>query len=474
MGSFSIPWSFLDGHSAPSIPPPPTEILAKLPQPTFAQTLSSVCDVPASQLPQPIVKGDRLFIAIPEEEYLEGMVTCKHNLHGRVIWPKGSSPLKVDALRNKLLTAWKDLGRWGITSLGKGFYEFVFSSLEDVQKVRSAGSWNLNPGLLKLFAWSRDFNPNLQHQTSAQVWVRIHGLSQEYWRPKILFAIASSVGTPICTDAASVKSPFDRPFSHFARVLVDMDLKTNLRYKVLVERKDFAFFVDLEYENMPDFCDNCMVIGHHRSYCKKHPVIVNTAENSDKNKPTKKTFVVVKNPKPKQGTVEIENVPVKNVIDVPAVTDKPSAADTTIPILNSSPVQTPTPPVSVGQQVALENNDGFINVEDSPEINDSISDSDFVDATQDDEVGQRSPVISSSNNIPVMVQNDINFLKNSWANMADLEDNTELFQQDFENLEIPFQPVISKASKKAARKKNVASKSPYTTRSRGGHSKGAQ
>jgi hypothetical protein len=61
--------------------------------------------------------------------------------------------------------------------LGKGFYEFVFSSLEDVQKVKSAGSWNLNPGLLKLFAWSRDFNPNLQHQTSAQVWVRIHGLS---------------------------------------------------------------------------------------------------------------------------------------------------------------------------------------------------------------------------------------------------------------------------------------------------------
>jgi hypothetical protein len=58
--------------------------------------------------------------------------------------------------------------------------------------------------------------------------------------------------------------------------------------------------------------------------------------------------------------------------------------------------------------------------------------------------------------------------------MADLEDNTELFQQDFENLEILFQPVISKASKKAARKKNVASKSPYTTRSRGGHSKGAQ
>jgi hypothetical protein len=171
------------------------------------------------------------------------MVFLRLSLFVRVIWPKGSSPLKVDALRTKLLTAWKDLGRWGITSLGKGFYEFVFSSLEDVQKVRSAGSWNLNPGLLKLFAWSRDFNPNIQYQTSAQVWVRIHGLSQEHWRPKILFSIASSVGTPICTDAATVKSRFDRPFGHFARVLVDMDLKTNLWYKVLVERKRFAFLL---------------------------------------------------------------------------------------------------------------------------------------------------------------------------------------------------------------------------------------
>lgn len=25
-------------------------------------------------------------------------------------------------------------------------------------------SWDLNPRLLKLFAWSKDFNPNVQHQ----------------------------------------------------------------------------------------------------------------------------------------------------------------------------------------------------------------------------------------------------------------------------------------------------------------------
>lgn len=43
----------------------------------------------------------------------------------------------------------------------------------------------------------------------------------------------------------------DRTFGHFVRVLVDVDISQQLRYKVLVERKDFAFFVDLEYKNLP-------------------------------------------------------------------------------------------------------------------------------------------------------------------------------------------------------------------------------
>jgi hypothetical protein len=140
------------------------------------------------------------------------------------VWPKGSTPLTVVALKKKLLPLWKDLARWGITSLGKGYYEFCFSSLEDVQRVRYVASWNLQPGFLKLFAWSPDFNPILQKNTTTQVWVRIYGLAQEYLRRKILFAIASSIGTPICTDAIAAKPMFDRTFGHFARVLVDMDL----------------------------------------------------------------------------------------------------------------------------------------------------------------------------------------------------------------------------------------------------------
>jgi hypothetical protein len=99
--------------------------------------------------------------------------------------------------------------------------------------------------------------------------MRIHGLSQEYWRKKIIFAITSSVGTPICVDSVTSKPAIERTVGHYARVLVNIDVSNDLKYEVLVERKGFAFFVEFEYENLPEFCNYCKIVGHNVSVCKK-------------------------------------------------------------------------------------------------------------------------------------------------------------------------------------------------------------
>lgn len=83
-------------------------------------------------------------------------------------------------LKRKLLEVWKSIEIWGITSLGKGYFEFSLSSLEDVIRFRSIYPWNINPGFLKLFPWSKDCNPNFLKQNSVQVWAQTHGLAQEY------------------------------------------------------------------------------------------------------------------------------------------------------------------------------------------------------------------------------------------------------------------------------------------------------
>jgi len=156
----------------------------------------------------------------------------------------------------------------------------------------------LNPGFLKLFAWTKNFSANTQQQSSAQVWIRIYGLSQEYWRLKILFAIESSVGTPICTDHATNKPMFEREFGHFARVLVDIDLRTAPKYRVLVERTGFAFFLDLDYDNLPQFCSFCCCIGHQQANCKRsNPNLddKDSRKNPRKKPETRKEFVTKDN-----------------------------------------------------------------------------------------------------------------------------------------------------------------------------------
>lgn len=160
-------------------------------------TLSLDNNVSLLQLPKLVLKGYNIEFTILEDEFLAGIDPCMHILHAKIIWSKGATHLTIIALRSKLTSTWKDLGKWGVISFWKGFYDFFFSCLEDVNRIRSIASWNLNPGIMKLFAWTRDFNPNLQNSLSAQVWIRIYGLSLECWHPKILFATTIIVGTPI-------------------------------------------------------------------------------------------------------------------------------------------------------------------------------------------------------------------------------------------------------------------------------------
>lgn len=44
---------------------------------------------------------------------------------------------------------------------------------------------------------------------------------------------------------------------------MDLEITSELRHKVLVERKGLAFFMDLESDNLPVYCSYCKCVGHH-------------------------------------------------------------------------------------------------------------------------------------------------------------------------------------------------------------------
>jgi hypothetical protein len=101
-----------------------------------------------------------------------------------------------------------------------------------------------------------------------------------------------------------------------------MDLTQTIRYKVLVERQGFAFFVDLDYENLPDFCTNCKFIGHHLRNCKKvqlindEPVATNQGNLRKQPKEAKKVYVQAKNSRIEQNNPKILENRVENTVNV--------------------------------------------------------------------------------------------------------------------------------------------------------------
>lgn len=162
--------------------PPPRRILILYPpsslivvKKSYVEVISNVRDIHLSQLSTPCVKGDRISIYIPEEEYIIGLESCKHNLYWRIIWLKGTTPLTVVGLREKLATHWSSIGKWGVTPLGKGFFELYFTSIEDVCRFRSISSWNLSPCVLTFFPLEQRFQPSYY-------WTNFYsGLDSQSW-----------------------------------------------------------------------------------------------------------------------------------------------------------------------------------------------------------------------------------------------------------------------------------------------------
>lgn len=116
----------------------------------------------------------------------------------------------------------------------------------------------------------KDFIPSTINQTSAQVWIYIHGLPQEYWRRRIIFVIVSSIGTRCVYTRLPTRI-------HLIKLLVtttgcwwiqiyskSIDTKSWLKERVLHS------FLEVKYERLPYFYSLCSSSGHTLENCKRN------------------------------------------------------------------------------------------------------------------------------------------------------------------------------------------------------------
>ena len=324
------------------------------------------------------------------------------------------------------------------------------------------------------------------------------------------------MGTPLCIDAATNKNPFERHFAHYVRVLVDIDLTQELRYKVLVERKGYAFFDEMEYENLPEYCTFCNCTGHYFEICKRRNP-TNQAENKQKNKnkpETRGEYVQIADNRGKGKQVEVFDLD-KNSGEIPEAQVQTNEAGTSgekedINLSNRymelARLEDEILEKEINDVQQVDADTRQVNVSNNGENSDS-NESEFVDATQvhdtDNEIEDREEVNQQTNKIiadvqglnnntevipvaqentnrvPTKVQKDMEFLHQSWANMAELEpteglaisdeDNENLLKPDLNeaHMDFGFQLVKSRRGKRRGRHMS-APRRHYNTRPKPG------
>jgi len=125
-------------------------------------------------------------LQIPKDMYMAGLEHCKNHFHGIIILVEGDKPLTHSDLCKKMDSAWNSLVPWRAISFGKGYYEFSFSSLEDVSCV-GRGFLETFSRISHDFCLDQGLCPAMMKLAKARCWIKIHSLTMEYWQPKVMF-----------------------------------------------------------------------------------------------------------------------------------------------------------------------------------------------------------------------------------------------------------------------------------------------
>ncbi|KAJ4841014.1 hypothetical protein Tsubulata_034619, partial [Turnera subulata] len=160
-------------------------------------------------------------------------------------------------LCNRLPNLWQLKESVRVEDLENNFYFVRFQSRHDYMKALTDGPWIVLGHYLTVEPWRPQFNPITHKVTSIVAWVQIPNLSSE-----LLQAVCNEIGRLVRLDHNTEEALRGR----YARVALEIDLSKPLQSQVFVDNT----WYNISYENIPDICFECGLVGHVLSACPQH------------------------------------------------------------------------------------------------------------------------------------------------------------------------------------------------------------
>lgn len=117
----------------------------------MGENLSHLRMTSIAAAPPPERKGSHMTISISDQLHNARMKRFETTLIGRVILKPGDKPWRVENLKTRTQKMWNPRGDWKISNLGKGYYTFKFTSIEDRDRIRGTSNLALHPSTIRFF-----------------------------------------------------------------------------------------------------------------------------------------------------------------------------------------------------------------------------------------------------------------------------------------------------------------------------------
>ncbi|KAL8141026.1 hypothetical protein V2J09_007047 [Rumex salicifolius] len=174
---------------------------------------------------------------------------------------------------------WSLKGTLSLIDIGNAHYVARFSNADDYIHVLSEGPWMIGDNYLVIRRWMPNFDPFSDKTKVLTAWIRIPGLSLEYFHGGFLKRLGSLIGKVTKVDATTLKA--DR--GQFVRLAVEVDLAKPILYKFRFMGRTWP----IQYEGIRMMCYHCAKVGHSQDNCPLNP---------DKNSETDAAAKVSKHP----------------------------------------------------------------------------------------------------------------------------------------------------------------------------------
>lgn len=241
-------------------------------RPTASKFIKKLDEIPLIPLPTALPRRAAVSLA---DRALVGQFTG--------LWP---SPRTVQKWVERNWNAMVQ-GKIAIRFCGRGYYTFLFETVEDRNLIFKNGPYFMDTRGLYLNRWTPDFDPEMDVPNAVPVWVRLPHLPLHCWGDESVRAIGNAVGKYV-----DRSEPKENMYA-CARICVEVDLSKGLPEAVKLQVDRWTHIQQVDYEQLPFKCKVCHEYGHFANRCTKF----RSEDNASKEPPEEAWEIVRKKKK---------------------------------------------------------------------------------------------------------------------------------------------------------------------------------